>query len=256
MGFVLFCSSGNEPDITHLSGQLTLLSSLPSSSPHLILLSLLRHLLFLQFFLCHSLSVLSFCLICLIVPLALTQFIFISRTTLSAYAVSFLISPNFFCFSHSLLCITFSSLLPPSALFPIFPLCLLFYPSLDLCLSIILSCPILLLLLIFLSNRVPQHSHSSWVHSSALNPLIKCVQCQFLNPSFFSLPAHSSLNVFHIAWFQFVWRVNTKVWKLLQWQLQTQITSHTHIIASHSDYCVLLPSTFSFCFPWELTSSS
>lgn len=96
MGFVLFCSSGNEPDITHLSGQLTLLSSLPSSSPYLILLSLLRHPLFLQFFLCHSLSVLSFCLICLIVPLALTQFIFIYRTTLSAYAVSFLVPPNFF----------------------------------------------------------------------------------------------------------------------------------------------------------------
>lgn len=126
MGFVLFCSSGNEPDITHLSGPLTLLSSLPSSCPYLILLSLLHHPLFLQFFLCHLLSVLSFCLIWLILPLALSRFIFISRPTLSAYAVSFLVSPIFFV-SPTPCCASLSPLSSLHLLY--FPFSLFFFVS-------------------------------------------------------------------------------------------------------------------------------
>lgn len=153
MGFVLFCSSGNEPDITHLSGPLSVPSSLRSSCLYLLSLSVSLCLSFcppglLYFFfplsLTHRLS--CFFIFLLILSILSAQFPFFARHasfSLFLFTHSSYIPPNFLCihvpcfqiFTVLLLPLspicflnynTFSSVFPslflPSALYPILSL--------------------------------------------------------------------------------------------------------------------------------------
>ncbi len=175
MGFVLFCSSGNEPDITHLSGRISLPSSLASSCLHLLSPSL-------SLFSVSALSSLSDKLFSCFFILSLLSF---WSQFFAWYAPFFFLLSYSSWYSTQFFCIC--------SIFSHFPSLFLSFPS---CCSTLSSIQLLYFLLSYckgkkrgrdksvslhhsflrhsssltylLNNPVPQHSHSSWIHSSGL----------------------------------------------------------------------------------------
>lgn len=172
MGFVLFCSSGNEPDITHLSRPLSLPSSLRSS--RLYLLSPCASL--------HHPGLLSLSL-----PSACPSFFLAFSNLLlsSSFCLFDLNSLPDMPHSPSVSFFFSSCILPKSPCVQYVPYFLIslycfFSPRLSLSSSVnlqICSFPSLLFAPFFfstylLNSPVPLLSYSSWAYSSAQRPLI------------------------------------------------------------------------------------